>query len=1082
MREQATVGFTNKIWKFSIAATLAILFVIVSSKPAHALWNIFPDTGNYGMNDAVAVVARDGGGYTLTSEQAFFKIFSPRSSLTITVEYICNSYNWGNSEAQIQWWANSANEQAIDANPSTPFVDPLGAFDTASCGAGDNFTTPTISGSSLSSVLSHEPFYTYTLAVIHTGAAGGINGFRVTTYTPGDYVTFREQTLAEATTAGAYPGYRAFAVLDQVFGGNPRGEDTYTFVFGTDCTITTDVQAFLRWSDADFGISNEQGDPPISFTLFDVTDGTSITRSGPQLMNTIGLNNDDKEFEFTAKPNHKYQWVWNNVDNINGVQVWMPFSEINYVQPCPNTPPPPPPPSSCAGQPYTFTGGPPGWAGCTASIAGASYGANQTCSALVASQVNGIVSASCGGSTLTSTSSTASASGTVVYSIQTCPTYNYLTGACPGGYVSSGSQSASASLLPCAWAYAHNSSLTNEGPTTPKPNDLIQVNATIYNDFGNIYDGYGPNHQVCIEPYSGTEFLVNNGVPTGPNAGGCFVAGIAVVCRGGPLQSGGSASYFGNWQVRPDAPQDAEICFSIESTPQEGPSWPAVAIGSGGINATPLGARCFSVYNLRFDLKVPEVVTDPAEVAFAGQTVGVTVTICNEEDESGIIGPPYPPEPALRGIAPNVIVSSDPSGGLDPGINGVYTIPPGVPTVPVTGNLCSPTPLTGSAIVPITAPVGSQVCAIITTNYNRGFSDPADIRPEGGPLIGQDCVTVIDAPYVKVYGNDIWSGGNFNFDGNCNVDTTPLSGVTGDIKGRSINTFGSATNYVGAVEQYAAFALGDITAFGTAEVSATGSGYNLLAFANTGPALGNFGASQCLSNIFDTGGAGGQIDDLLWNSSTTSPDINTAINSATPGQHSFNGPQTISTSNPITDSKTILVDGSVEINVPSGNLINTTAYGTVGAPNIPVLVVIATGDITINANMRRLDGIFISLGTIHTCPMQLFLSIDPPCNQSLEVHGSFIANEIAFRRTAGGINGASTRASVHTSRCNYPPSAGLTIPGSNVSSAPPMDFDIPCSAEVFRFNPELYLGDAIFRRGANQPFNIQQIRELPPIF
>lgn len=1076
MIQPAVTGFVNRTWKLAVVVLLGSLFVIVSSKPAHALWNIFPDVTNYGMNDALAVVARDGGGYTLTSEQAFFKIFSPRSSLTITVEYICNSYDWGNAEAQIQWWANSSNEQAIDANTSTPFVDPLGAFDTASCGASNNFTTPTISGSSLSTVLSHEAFYTYTLAVIHTGAAGGINGFRVTTYSPGDYVTFREQTLAEATTSGAYPGYRAFAVLDQVFGGDPRGEDTYTFVFGTDCSITTDVQAFLRWSDADFGISNEQGNP-ISFTLFDVTDGTTVvTRTGLELMDTYALNNDDKELQFTAKPNHKYRWVWSNVDNINGVQIWMPFSEINFVQACPGTPPPPPSGSSCAGQPYTFTGGP---GGCTVSIAGASYGANQTCSASVSSQVNGIVSASCGGSTLTSTSSTASASGTVTYSISTCPTYNYLTGACPGGYVFSGSQSAGASILPCAWAYAHISSLTNEGPTTPKPNDLIQVNATIYNDFGNAFAGYSPNHQVCIEPYSGTQFLVNNGVPTGPNAGGCFVAGVAVVCRGGPLPSGGGASYFGNWQVRPDAPHDAQICFSIESTPQEGPSYPAVAIGSGGINATPLGARCFSVYNLRFDLSLPEVVTDPAEVAFAGQTVTVTATICNDDDELGIIGPPYPPEPALRGIAPNVNISS--SGGLNPGISGVYTIPPGVPTSPVSGNLCSPTPLTGSAIVPITAPVGSEVCAIITTNYNRGFSDPADIRPEGGPISGQDCVTVIDAPYVKVYGNDIWSGGNFNFDGTCTVDTAT---VTGDIKGRSINTFGSVTNYVGAVEQYAAFALGDITAFGTAEVSASGSGYNRLAFANTGAALGNFGASQCLSNIFDNGGDGGQIDDLLWTSSTPSPNINAAINQPTPGQHALSGPgpHVITTASAITASQTILVDGSVEINVGTGNLINTSAYGTVTAPNIPVLVVIATGDITINANMRRLDGIFISLGTIHTCPAQLFLSIDPPCNQSLEVHGSFIANEIAFRRTAGGIDGASTRASVHTSRCNYSRSAGLTIPGSNVSSAPPMDFDIPCSAEVFRFNPELYLGDAIFRRGANEPFNIQQIRELPPIF
>lgn len=375
-------------------------------------------------------------------------------------------------------------------------------------------------------------------------------------------------------------------------------------------------------------------------------------------------------------------------------------------------------------------------------------------------------------------------------------------------------------------------------------------------------------------------------------------------------------------------------------------------------------------------------------------------------------------------------------------------------------------------------PVGGQVCFVTETRPHSGtvvagvftVVEPADVSE---PF----CVTVVESPYLKVYGNDIWSGGNYYLGGGI----CPLPPGTGDIRSVSANIVGSPTNYVGAVEQYAAFAFGNIDAFGTAEVPEAGTGYNTLAFANTGAELGWFGYARCLYNIFDDdpGGPGGQIDDLLWLNAVNTNNVNSEVNNSSSEQYRFNGDATINGGSPITGQKTILVNGSVTIG--QDLQYDQSMYGdTTSLEDVPILIIIATRDIIIEPDVRQLDGMYISLQTIHTCPLPAsgFLSVEDGCSQVLEVNGSFIANQIAFRRTAGGINGASTGDPAHTDRCNYfdPPdfpSPGMTLPNNN---------DIDCVAEIFRFSPEMYLADPIFRRGADFEIEVQQVRELPPIF
>lgn len=442
-----------------------------------------------------------------------------------------------------------------------------------------------------------------------------------------------------------------------------------------------------------------------------------------------------------------------------------------------------------------------------------------------------------------------------------------------------------------------------------------------------------------------------------------------------------------------------------------------------------------------------------------GEVVSVSGTTSNVGDDTG---PAYNQTVYVSSgsVSSQNSFSQNFATGLNPGTSGV--------SQDVTFTIGSSTP------------VGGQVCFVTETRPHSGtvvggvftVVEPADVSE---PF----CVTVVESPYLKVYGNDIWSGGNYHLGGGL----CPLPPGTGNIRSVSANIVGSPTNYVGAVEQYAAFAFGDIDSFGTAELPEAETGYNRLAFANTGTELGNFGLPRCLYNIFDVDptGPGGQIDDLLWNSSDdetgASPNYGTvqaAINNnANDGQFTFSTGDITMPPIPITVTKrvTVLINGSLTI---QEDIVYDTDYDDPTSPDIPNLIIIATGDIIIEPGVRQLDGMYISRGTIQTCPLPGagYLSIDE-CDQWLEINGSFIADRIAFRRTAGGINGATTGDPAHTNRCNYIPTPGIPLPNNN---------DVRCSAEIFRFSPEMYLANPIFRRGADFEIEVQQVRELPPIF
>lgn len=168
---------------------------------------------------------------------------------------------------------------------------------------------------------------------------GGSNLFRLAVPRADDYITYAVTNGASSPLAvqTLVPGRNVFADV--------------TFEFAPPCGATgAALRQPLRWTDADYGQSNQQG--TISWELIDdsAPGGPRVVAS--QRDGQLGGQGDDRQYPasggFDFQPNHKYRWVWRHVDDSNGVQLYLPFDSYNYVRVCAPTNPPPsnPPPSN----------------------------------------------------------------------------------------------------------------------------------------------------------------------------------------------------------------------------------------------------------------------------------------------------------------------------------------------------------------------------------------------------------------------------------------------------------------------------------------------------------------------------------------------------------------------------------------------------------------------------------------------------------------------------------------------------------------------------------------------------------------
>lgn len=320
-------------------------------------------------------------------------------------------------------------------------------------------------------------------------------------------------------------------------------------------------------------------------------------------------------------------------------------------------------------------------------------------------------------------------------------------------------------------------------------------------------------------------------------------------------------------------------------------------------------------------------------------------------------------------------------------------------------------------------PPGSQICRTLTVT-------PA--LPNGTPRTSPNvCVTVVKTPYVHFMGGDVWAGGGFKqADGSCPVTSNRITTVS-----RSLGASGTA----GSMVEYAAFAQGAITQFGSASKAMlsgapVGSLTRALSFANTSGTPGNFAAPvRCL-------------DDFAAQYANVTEVCPAVVSVGSPPATPCKTPGNITIpagTLPAGSRQVYIVSGDVNI---TGSVQYSSPYS--GQNDIPSLVVLATGNIRVNGSVRQLDGIFVSRETFFTCQEK------PPlptatCNQDFKVNGAVIAKNIDLYRTAGA-EGATAEA----------------------RKAP---------AEIFTLSPELFLRNAL--NSTTKPvITTSESRELPPRF
>ncbi|HEU5187067.1 MAG TPA: hypothetical protein VFT87_01045 [Candidatus Saccharimonadales bacterium] len=320
---------------------------------------------------------------------------------------------------------------------------------------------------------------------------------------------------------------------------------------------------------------------------------------------------------------------------------------------------------------------------------------------------------------------------------------------------------------------------------------------------------------------------------------------------------------------------------------------------------------------------------------------------------------------------------------------------------------------------------GSQICRTLTVT-------PA--LPDGTPRTSPNvCVTVVKTPYVHFYGGDVWAGGGFKqADGSCPVTSNKITTTS--------RSLGGGSGDAGSMVEYAAFAQGPITQFGSASKALLsgapiGNLARALSFANTSGTPGNFAApTRCLEEF------AAQAANIV--QACPSSTVNVAAPPPNPCRITGNAtfPQAAL---PNGSRQIYIVTGDVSI---QGDITYPTSYASLAG--IPSLVVIASGNIRIDGGVRQVDGIYVSKDTLFTCQEK------PPlptatCAQDMRVNGSVITKTLDLYRTAGA------------------------------EGATPSDRRQP--AEIFTLTPEVFLTNAL-NGSTKTVITTSESRELPPRF
>ncbi len=285
---------------------------------------------------------------------------------------------------------------------------------------------------------------------------------------------------------------------------------------------------------------------------------------------------------------------------------------------------------------------------------------------------------------------------------------------------------------------------------------------------------------------------------------------------------------------------------------------------------------------------------------------------------------------------------------------------PGLPNAveTITGDKTYPTVTTSASILN----VGDKACTQIKVNKREvsiGYLG-AETVVVGEYTSPPDCKRKVNKPYVSFYGGDVFAGGGFG--------TTACNNV-GDVKGY-INAASR-----GSSAQLAVFAIGVIETFSSASLT---NPPNALRFANTTTPNGTFTGDHCIRDYYN---------DALFTPRGG------AVNFSVANTHS--GQKVVRQNTNLTISENQILQDFTDIN------------------SIPSLYVVVQGDIFIDKDVSRLDGVYIAQpradgtgGKIYTCtngstPYASASDLYINCNIKLTVNGALIAKDVKFLRAKG---------------------------------------------------------------------------------
>jgi len=405
---------------------------------------------------------------------------------------------------------------------------------------------------------------------------------------------------------------------------------------------------------------------------------------------------------------------------------------------------------------------------------------------------------------------------------------------------------------------------------------------------------------------------------------------------------------------------------------------------------------------------------------------------------------------------------------------------------------------------------------------------PASPYTNSDPWLSPCSSPVSNDPYTRIYGNDVISGIQFSGSSlSCDISNTGIIG--GDNSGVGVQAVGSGS-------QFAAMSLGQISNFASAFLrTIIPTSTDGLTFANTidGTFGGNFNdsSSDCpvvfnyyanmpkttFQPIIKKTYSNGQIYDINTNTNDTT-EITIQKGAMTNNYLKLEAP------NGIQHTHVIYVNGNVYINqnIDYGPGQFSVSQGKV--TNAPALYVIAKGNIYIGPDVTNLDGVYVAEnagdvsssysgqlynpahgGLINTCSDIGAVGVGggnyagafphssssytsgnglfSKCDNQLVVRGALIAHQVKLERTY-----ASIRNSTKGENPFYPVNAVNPIylsplsrcslgNGSYLGNSTDTN---ECSAQVFNFNPENYLGNP--NLGFSQKNNYDSILSLPPVF